>query len=161
MWRYLAVRIRQGIVHLPELHQHWETAYRDQYIPTLVSRDRFMQLHRYFHIVPFVHREELQAVVQKTAPFYHQCQDLLQNLYIPAANLAMNEAMIRFQGRSAWVTVIKAKPEPIGYKIFTVASEGYLLGFRIFRGKGVYDSPQAVLQHVVLDVVKPWAAHHR
>jgi len=161
MWRYLAVRVRQGIVHLPELHQYWEAAYRDQYIPQLMARDRFMQLHRYFHIVHPVPRDQRQTVVEKTAPFYHQCQALFQQLYSPGANLALDETMIRFQGRSAWITVIKAKPEPIGYKIYTVASEGYLLGFRIFRGKGGYDSPQSGLQHVVLDLVKPWADHNR
>ena len=161
MWRYLAVRIRQGIVHLPDMHMYWEAAYRDQYIPTMMSRNRFVQLHRYFHIVPPVPRGQRQTVVEKTAPFYHQCQALFQQRLIPGANLAVDETMIRFQGRSAWITVIKAKPEPIGYKIYTVASEGYLLGFRIFRGKGGYDTPQAVLQHTVLDLVKPWENHHR
>jgi hypothetical protein len=29
MWRYLAIRIRQGIVVLPELHHYWEAGYRD------------------------------------------------------------------------------------------------------------------------------------
>ena len=52
IWRYIAVLIRQGIVHLPELHQYWEVEYRDSYISLLMSRDRFLQLHRYFHIVP-------------------------------------------------------------------------------------------------------------
>jgi hypothetical protein len=34
MWRYLAIRIRQGIVRLPELHHYWEASYRD---PTSLS----------------------------------------------------------------------------------------------------------------------------
>ena len=69
--------------------------------------------------------------------------------------------MIRFQGRSYWITIIKGKPEPIGYKIYTVASDGYLLGFRIFRGKGGCDTPQNVLHHVVVDLVQPWGGVNR
>ena len=69
--------------------------------------------------------------------------------------------MIRFQGRSLWITVIKGKPTPIGYKMYTVASDGYLLGFRIYRGKGGYDSPQSVLQQVVIDLVQPWGGVNR
>ena len=56
--------------------------------------------------------------------------------YVPGGNFAVDKTMIRFQGRSLWITIIKSKPEPMGYRIFTVASDGYLLGFRIFRGKG-------------------------
>ena len=45
MWRFLAVRIRQGIVDLPELHMYWEHGYADSYITQLMPRNRFMQLH--------------------------------------------------------------------------------------------------------------------
>jgi hypothetical protein len=69
--------------------------------------------------------------------------------------------MIRFRGRSLWITVIKNKPESIGFKIYTVASDGYLLGFRIFRGKGGYDTAQDVLMHTVVDLVKPWGEVNR
>jgi hypothetical protein len=161
MWRYLAVRIRQGIVRLPELHQYWEASYRDSYITQLMTRDRFMQLHRYFHIVPPVPRNQRQTIVEKTAPFYHQCQRLFQEYYIPGCDFAVDETMILFEGRSDWITIIKGKPTPMGYKLYTVASEGYLLGFRIFRGKGGYERPQSVLHHVVIDLVQPWANANR
>jgi hypothetical protein len=161
MWRYLAVRIRQGIVRLPEMHHYWEDGYRDAYISQLMTRNRFMQLHRYFHIVPPVPRGQRQTIVEKTAPFYHQCQRLFHEYFIPGRDFAVDETMIRFEGHSTWITVIKGKPIPVGYKLFTVASEGYLLGFRIFRGKGGYERPQSVLHHVVIDLVQPWAGANR
>ena len=161
MWRYLAVRIRQGIVVLPDLHHYWVDDYSDSYITQLMTRNRFIQLHRYFHIAPPVPRGERQTAVQKTAPFYHQCQSLFKQYYQPGQKMAVDETMIRFQGRSAWITVIKNKPTPVGYKLYTVASSGYLLDFRIFRGKGGYDSPQSVLHHVVTDLVRPWEGVHR
>ena len=135
MWRYLAVRIRQGIVVLPELTQYWAEGYRDQYVSQLMASKRFFQLHRYFHIEPPVDSGVRQTVVEKTK-FYHQCQLLFKHFYMPGRNFAVNETMIRFQGRSHWITVIKNKPVPVGYKLYTVASDGYLLDFRIFRGKG-------------------------
>ena len=161
MWRYLAVRIRQGIVRLPELHQYWEAQYRDSYISQLMTRNRFLQLHRYFHIVPPVPRGQRQTVVEKTAPFYHQCQRLFQEYYVPGCDFAIDETMILFEGRSDWITIIKGKPIPVGYKIYTVAAGGYLLGFRIYRGKGGYERSQSVLHHVVVDLVRPWANANR
>ena len=64
--------------------------------------------------------------------------------------------MIRFQGRSAWITVIKAKPTSVGCKLYTVASDGYLLDFRIYRGKGGYNTSQNILQQVVVSLVESW-----
>ena len=68
---------------------------------------------------------------------------------------------MRFQGRPAWITIIKNKPTPVGYKLYTVASNGYLLDFRIFRGKGGYNSPQNVLHNTVMDLMNPWKGEHR
>ena len=161
LWRYMAVLIRMGIVFLPDLHMYWSTGYRDRYIVQLMTRDRFLQLHRYFHIVPPVARDVRQTVVEKTAPFYHQCQRLFEAYYTPGRSMAIDETMIRFQGRSPWLAHIKSKPVPIGYKLYTVASEGYLLGFRIYRGKGGYNVQQSVLQDTVERLVEPWTGHHR
>ena len=137
--------------------------YRDEYITQLMVRDRFMQLHRYFHIKPPVDRGVLQTVVEKTSMFYHQCQRLFQQYYVPGQDFTVDDdPMIRpLSGRSIWITIIKAKPTPMGFKLYTIASEGYLLGFRIFRGKGGYDSKKNVLHHVVIDLVQPWGDANR
>ena len=161
MWRYMAVRIRQGVVVLPEQSQYWTDGYRDQYVSQLMTSRRFFQLHRYFHIEPPVAPGVRQTVVEKRKKFYHQCQLLFQQYYMPGRDFAVVETMIRFQGRSIWITVIKSKPVSVGFKMYTVASDGYLLGFRIFRGKGGYDSPQSVLHHVVVDLVQPWGGVNR
>ena len=161
MWRYLAVRIRQGIVKLPTLHMYWQHSYTDRYISELMPRNRFMQLHRYWHISEPVPRGQKQTVVEKVTEFYHQCQRLFDAYYQAGQHFAIDETMIRFQGRSYWITVIKNKPTPVGYKLFTVASEGYLMAFRIYRGKGGYDQPQNVLASTVLELVKPWYNSNR
>ena len=56
MWRYLVRCIRQGIVVLSRLRHYWQADYRDAYVVQLMTRDRFKQLHRYFHIAPPVDR---------------------------------------------------------------------------------------------------------
>ena len=38
MWRYLGIRVRQGIVSLPEMHHYWEATYRDTYVSQLMAR---------------------------------------------------------------------------------------------------------------------------
>jgi hypothetical protein len=128
--------------------------YRDNYFSQLRSRDRFMQLHCYLHIVPPVPRSQRQTIVEKTAPFSHQCQRLFQQYYIPGRDFAVDETMTRFEGHSFWITVIKGKPTPVGYKLYSVASQGPILGFRIFRGKSGYERPQSVLHHTVIELLR-------
>ena len=69
--------------------------------------------------------------------------------------------MVRFKGRSRWKTIIKGKPTPIGYKCYTIASNGYLLAFQVYRGKGGYQVQQDVLQHSVMELVRPWSYSNR
>ena len=73
----------------------------------------------------------------------------------------MDETMIRFQGASHWITIIRGKPISEGYKLYTDASCGYLQGFRIYRGKGGYDVAQSVLHHTVVELVRPWCGANR
>ena len=90
MWRYLAVCIRQGIVELPELRHYRSNEYRDSYITQLITRNRFSQLHRHFHIAQPVPVGQRQTVVERTAPFYHQCQRLFAQYFLPGCDFALD-----------------------------------------------------------------------
>ena len=102
MWRYLAIRIRQGIVVLPELHHYWEAGYRDTYIAQIMPRDRFM---RTPPLLPHRHtpvpRGQRQNVVEKTASLLPPMPaPFFKEYFIPGSNFTIDETMIRFQGRS-------------------------------------------------------------
>ena len=101
------------------------------------------------------------TVIQKIAPLYDHCQRIFPSYFIPPREFAVDETMVGFKGRSAWKTVIKGKPTPIGYKIYTVASHGYLINFDIYKGKGGYTSAQGVIHHTVVNLVTRWSREHR
>ena len=131
MWRSLAQRIRQGTVLLPHLHHYWQDGYRDGYICQLVTRDHFMHIHRYIHIILPVDPGVRVTVVVKTAPLYHQCQRLFKANYTPGCDVALDETMVRFQGRSPWIL------------------------------RGGYDNEPSKLHHVVVTLMEPWADVNR
>ena len=161
MWRFIAARIRIGIARLPKLRMYWEAEYQDSYVTQLFTRDRFLLLQRYWHIAPPTPAGENHTVVEKISPLYHGCQDLFQAYYTPGTNFAVDESMVRCKGRTPWKTTIKIKPTETGYKMYTVGSDGYLLGFAIYRGKGGYDTPHAAIHHTVINLVRPWANCNR
>ena len=161
VWLFIAVHIFMGIVDLPYLHMYWEDGWRQEFVVKAFSQHRFTQLLRYFHIAEPTPAGERHTVIQKIAPLYHLCQTTFFEYFVPPRELAVDETMVRFKGRSPWKTVIKGKPTPIGYKLFTVASHGFLLGFEIYKGKGGYATRQAVIHHTVTRLVKRWEGTNR
>ena len=161
MWRFMAARIRMGIVRMSETRMYWQAEYADAYVMQLFTRNRFDDLLRYWHIAPPTPAGVRHTAVEKISPLYHDCQRLFQTYFIPGRELALDESMVRCKGRTPWKTTIKTKPTPTGYKIYTVGSNGYLLGFSIYRGKGGYDTPHAAIHNTVVNMVRPWAECNR
>jgi hypothetical protein len=161
LWLFIAVHIFMGIVDLPDLHMYWEEGWRQGYVVKAFSRDRFTELLRYFHIAEPTPPGVRHTVIQKIAPLYDHCRLTFSSYFIPPREFAVDETMVGFKGRSAWKTVIKGKPTPIGYRVYTVASHGYLLNFDIYKGKGGYTTAQGVIHHTVINLVTPWSLQHR
>jgi hypothetical protein len=156
IWRYIAVHIFMGIVDLPQMHMYWEADYRQQYVVTAFTRRRFDDLLRYFHIAKPTPTGVAHTAIDKIEPLHTRCLQTFRDYLLPRRELTVDETMVRFKGRSTWKTVIKGKPTPIGYKLYTLASHGYLLRFQVYRGKGGYSTRQAVIHHTVIELVEHW-----
>ena len=137
--------------------------YRDRYISQLMSRDRFMDLHRYFHIVR-------AGASWSTADCWGEDCALLPSvsaavrLLLPAWPRPGRGRDHGALPRAAPTGSPSSKAKPVhlwATSCTPLASDGYLLAFRIYRGKGGYDIAQNPLQHTVADLVRPWSgAHH-
>jgi hypothetical protein len=161
VWLFIAVHIFMGIFELPYLHMYWEGEWRQQYVIDAFSRNRFKELLRYFHIAEPTPVGVKRNVVEKIKPLYDHCLTTFPDYFTPPQIFTLDETMVRFKGRSPWKTVIKGKPIPTGYKMYTVASHGYLLTFDIYRGKGGYKVRQGVIHHTVTQLVTRWSGSNR
>lgn len=56
-----------------------------------------------------------------------------QQLWIPGTNLAVDECMTRFTGRSSSTVTLPSKPIPKGYKTWALGDHGYLLNWMFHR----------------------------
>ena len=161
VWRFIAAHIFMGIIDLPYLHMYWEEGVSQPYVVNAFSRDRFKELLRYFHIAEPTPRGVKRTVDEKIKPLYDHCLSIFPQYFVPPEISTLDETMVRFKGRSPFKTVIKGKPTPIGYKLYTIASDGYLLTFHLYRGKGGYAVKQGVIHHTVTQMVLPWRDSHR
>ncbi|KAM5528380.1 hypothetical protein FOXYSP1_18861 [Fusarium oxysporum f. sp. phaseoli] len=75
-----------------------------------ISYNKFQLIHR--HLRPFDHTK-----YDETAP--------IPKIFRPGSHLAVDECMIPYTGKSDDITVIKSKPDPVGFKIRVIAQCGF------------------------------------
>ena len=161
IWRFIAVHIYMGIIGLPYLHMYWEREWRQKDVVGAFFRKRFEELLRYFHIAEPTSVGVKRNGVENIAPLYDHCLAVLPEYFTPPEILTLDETVVRLKGRSPWRTVIPGKPTPIGYKVYTVATHGYLLIFDIYRGRGGYRVKQGALHHTVVVLLRRWSGTNR
>ena len=90
-----------------------------------MGRDRFELIHRFFSTD--------SAPVPLNAPWFYRIQHLTdlirtacRNSYSPSSHIAIDEAMIAFQGRSKHTIKLKNKPIDTGYKLWCIGDHGYI-----------------------------------
>ena len=157
--KILAVIIYMGINKCPTLQSYWSKDVQAAFVLKLFpSRDRFLCLYRCFYIAngernmedPIWHVRPL--VSQLTMSFPQQVQ--------PGRILVVDEALVHCKARSKLKQYIKKKPYKWGYKIWCLASEGYLIQFIIYQGKrSPVDNEKPA--DVVLRLIQPYfGVHH-
>ena len=132
-----------GIVVLPSREDYWKKNIRLHYGPIAewISRDCFRELSRYLH---FTNNE---TIVPRNSPSYNRLGKIrpvitylaqrFSYIYKPGREVAVDEAMIKFQGRSSLKQYLPMKPVNCGIKIWVLAdsNNGYFWKFDVYTGK--------------------------
>jgi hypothetical protein len=72
---------------------------------------------------------------QKFKPMSVHIFTIAQELWVPGRDLAVDEIMERFTGRSSDIVTIPSKPIPTGYKVWAVAQLGYILNVIYYQNR--------------------------
>ena len=83
-------------------------------------------------------------------PILQQICEKSRSLYIPAQKLSVDEAMVKFKGRSSIKQYQPLKPVKRGFKVWCLADSqnGYVCKFTVYTGK--VDGPVRDLGHKVV-----------
>ena len=124
-----------GIHIEPHIDNYWNinTENKPIHFPVrkAMSQCRWKQINRYFHI--WDSAQAVRSTTEKVRP--HEKVDPLSKLLLssfrrywkPATNLAVDECIEGFTGRTNDIVNIPTKPTPIGFKIWVLADEGYVI----------------------------------
>ena len=135
---YFGFCILMGIVKLPSISDYWKKnpIFRYEPISSRVTRDRFWQIRRYLHFVdnttvppPGVPNSDR---LSKVRPVVDYITNKCQTQYKPPQDLSVDEAMVKFQGRSSMKQYIPLKPIKRGIKVWVLAcNDGYFWNMQV------------------------------
>ena len=140
---YIGFSIKMGFNKLPSLHHYWSDDITFRYRPVAdrISRDRYFEISRYLH---YADNTTLPTRGQpgydrlcKVCPLIEKLQERFSAVYSPGRNLAVDEAMIKFQGRSAIKQYMPKKPIKRGIKVWVLGDSkiGYFSRLEVYLGK--------------------------
>ena len=145
---FLAIFIVMGIKKLPAIDMYWSEnkMLGCSWISETMSCNQFKQINRFLHLV------NNALALPKDAPNYNplfKLQPILDHMkrefsrqYYPRKCLAVDEAMIAFNGRLSFKQYIPSKPTKWGIKCWEIceSKSGYCLDFDVYTGKN-YANP--------------------
>lgn len=139
---FIGINLLMGIKKLPSYRDYWSTkpSLHDSYI------SRLSTVHRFGWHLSNIHLNDNNLMpnrgspnfdkLYKVRPFLEQLKKNFKACLCPHENLAVDESMIKFKGRSTIKEYMPAKPVKRGYKVWMLADQtGYCLDFDIYVGK--------------------------
>ena len=124
---YFGFLILMGLVPLPALADYWskDEVFHYKPIASKISRDRFFELGRYLH---FADNSTLAPPgsaeynkIGKVQPLVDSLLEAFQSVYNPQRDTSVDEAMIRFKGKSTLKQYMPNKPVKRGIKVWVLA----------------------------------------
>jgi len=156
--RLIAAVICMGLTPHPTIDPYWHHDLRTPFVTKLFpQRDRFRRLYRSFYLNkgdknstdPLWHVRFLTSHFEASFPAH----------YSPSQVLVVDESMVSCKARSNLKQYMKKKPHKWEYKIWCLASDGYILSFEVYTGRRG-GNPLGTPSKVVEKLVSPYFGYH-
>lgn len=156
LYAFLGIHIYMGIDRLPSTEMYWSEKYAHSFVTSLFSRDRFKELLRYFRVVPAPVAATPRNPIPHVRVLAEKLNQSFSSHFTPINDFTIDEAICAWKGRSPIKQYIPSKPHKYGYKLYCLASEGYLLHFEIYEGKEDDASEQGATYDTVMRMTQQY-----
>ena len=138
IYLFLGILIYMTVFPVPRVSLYWDTSSKtpNHPIARFMSRDRFQLLYRNFCTWDTDADVPGRLVFDKIHEWDEHVKSISTLYWRPASEISVDEAMIRFTGRSPHTVHLPSKPIPLGYKVWVVADSGYFLHWS-YHAKGL------------------------
>ena len=164
---YLGFRMIMAVDPKSSLSDYWSTnpSLRNERIVSIMSRDRFVNIQRYFHINDPLRDpvrlsgEEAESKrkkdpLYKVSPLMEGVRENSKRLYNLHQQISIDEAMVKCHGQHWGIVGAPNKPAKRGFKIFVLADAvtGYMSDFMVYLRK---QKQVGLTQTIVETLVEP------
>lgn len=143
LYAFLGFQLLMGLNPKPSVKDYWrkDQVYHYGPISDRITRDRYLDIQRYLH---FVDNSTLSPPnspsydrLGKVKPLITYITEKCKSLYNPGREIAVDEAMIKFQGRSSLKQYMPLKPIRRGIKVWVLgdSSNGYFSRLEVYTGR--------------------------
>lgn len=135
MKRFLGVLMVMGLVKVPHINDYWskKDIYRNDYIISIMKRDRFLLLLKFWHFSDPQGSGKLNKINDTLDMLLNRFQSILK----PGKFLVIDESMVPWRGRLQFRQYIKNKSHKYGVKLYKLCTpEGYTYAIIVYTGKG-------------------------
>jgi hypothetical protein len=145
-----------GMVKANSTRDYWSDDLGLPFVTRTFPRDRFLQLHHYFHMSDPIDASAATDPLHKVRHLVDVVIKQSQAAYYPCQHLSIDEAMVLCKGRTALKVHMPVKAEDTGYKVWMLVDchTGYVYNFQVYEGKGE-KSEAGQASRVVNDLIKP------
>ena len=155
---YIGMVIAMGLVNLPSVLDYFSTEPMLSYpwFPSILSRDRFILIARYFHVSNDAHFPGDK--LSKVRPVIDHLLQCFPKHWTPHREISIDEQMIGTRCRVSFIQYMPKKPVKFGVKNWVLADSvyPYVCNFQIYTGKNDR-TPETGLSHrVILDLAEPY-----
>ena len=160
---FLGIHISMGLVKLPSLKDYWST-HLILVVPRIV---RGMSRNRFTEILSNLHLSDNEKAPERGTPSYdrlYKVRPLIniiiansQASYHPHQQVAVDEAMVLFKGRSSLKQYMPLKPIKRGFKCWCVCDShnGFVLNMDVYQGAGERSDKDGLAAGVVMKLLQP------
>ncbi|RVE52535.1 hypothetical protein evm_002929 [Chilo suppressalis] len=163
MLRFLGVIMVMGLNKVPHINDYWskKSLYRNEYICSVMKRDRFLLLLKFWHFSED-HIGSKTDKLHKIRDIFNMLLERFNNILTPGKHVVIDETMIPWPGRLKFRQYIKNKTHKYGVKLYKICTpEGYTYDILIYTGKGENGREIIHGQNTVLKLVNKLKGHGR
>ena len=154
---YVGMLIAMGVVSLPCIDDFFATEpiLSHPWFPSILSRDRFSQINRYFHacndlLYPGDKLGKVRTVID-------EFQRNFKKYWNGHREVSIDEQLLGTRCRIGFVQYMPKKPVRFGVKIWVLADskQPYVMDFQIYTGKDERTPEEGLANRVIEDLLSP------
>jgi hypothetical protein len=160
---FFAIILFQGMVRMPNYDMYWSTnkLIMNKSVSSYMTRDRFLNILSFLHAADNSHEPPRDDPNHDPGYKIARLSSLLvskwKTFYHPRREIAVDETLVPYKGRTKLLQYIPSKPHKWGLKVWTLADSksGYVWNWSLYTGQKEPDPNRGVAHQIVMKLCDP------